>query len=189
LAEPIPGPTTKRLGDVAREMKITIVASLFERRAPGIYHNTAAVIDTGGKVLGIYRKMHIPDDPLYYEKFYFTQGDLGFKAFETDFGSLAPWSAGTSGIPRAHGSPPFRGQTCSSIPRQSSGIRTRRRNTAKHSTTRGEPFNARTRLRMVFTSPCLIVWVSRRATFEATKRQAKALSSGAGRSLPILSDR
>src|SRR5271167_151096 len=88
LAEPIPGPTTRRLGDVARELRITIIASLFERRAPGVYHNTAAMIDCGGKLDGIYRKMHIPDDPLYYEKFYFTPGDLGFKAFETDFGKF-----------------------------------------------------------------------------------------------------
>ena len=88
LAEPIPGPTTHRLGDVARELKVTIIASLFERRAPGIYHNTAAIIDTGGKVDGIYRKMHIPDDPLYYEKFYFTPGDLGFKAFDAEFGKF-----------------------------------------------------------------------------------------------------
>jgi N-carbamoylputrescine amidase len=88
LAESIPGPATKRLGDVARELKVTIVASLFERRAAGIYHNTAAIIDQGGKLVGIYRKMHIPDDPLYYEKFYFTPGDLGFKAFETDFGKF-----------------------------------------------------------------------------------------------------
>src|SRR5271165_3647734 len=88
LAEPIPGPTTKRLGEVARELKVTIIASLFERRAPGLYHNTAAIIDTGGKLDGVYRKMHIPDDPLYYEKFYFTPGDLGFKAFDADFGKF-----------------------------------------------------------------------------------------------------
>jgi N-carbamoylputrescine amidase len=88
LAEPIPGPTTARLGDLAGELKITIVASLFERRAPGIYHNTVAVLNADGKLAGIYRKMHIPDDPLYYEKYYFTQGDLGFKAFETGFGKI-----------------------------------------------------------------------------------------------------
>jgi N-carbamoylputrescine amidase len=88
LAEPIPGPATKRLGDLARELKVTIIASLFERRAPGLYHNTAAILDTGGKVAGIYRKMHIPDDPLYYEKFYFTPGDLGFKSFATEFGKV-----------------------------------------------------------------------------------------------------
>jgi len=88
LAEAIPGPTTRRLGDVARELKLTIIASLFERRTPGLYHNTAAIIDTGGKVDGVYRKMHIPDDPLYHEKFYFAPGDLGFKAFEADFGKF-----------------------------------------------------------------------------------------------------
>jgi N-carbamoylputrescine amidase len=86
LAEAIPGPATYRLGEVTRELKITLVASLFERRAPGLYHNTAAILDRDGALLGIYRKMHIPDDPLYYEKFYFTPGDLGFKAFDADFG-------------------------------------------------------------------------------------------------------
>ncbi len=86
LAESIPGPATQRLGAVTRELKITLIASLFERRAPGLYHNTAAILDRDGGLLGIYRKMHIPDDPLYYEKFYFTPGDLGFKAFDADFG-------------------------------------------------------------------------------------------------------
>src|ERR1035441_9809415 len=81
LAEPIPGPTTARLGDLAGGLKSTIVASRFERRAPGIYHTAAAVLGTDGKLAGICRKMHIPDDPLYYEKYYFTQSDLGFKAF------------------------------------------------------------------------------------------------------------
>ena len=88
LAEPIPGPTTECLGTLARELKVTIVASLFERRAAGVYHNTAAIIAPGGQVAGIYRKMHIPDDPLYYEKYYFTPGDLGFKTFATDFGKF-----------------------------------------------------------------------------------------------------
>ncbi len=88
LAESIPGPSTKRVGDVARELGVVIVASLFERRAAGIYHNTAAVLDEAGALKGIYRKMHIPDDPLYYEKYYFTPGDLGFKAFDTTFGKI-----------------------------------------------------------------------------------------------------
>jgi N-carbamoylputrescine amidase len=88
LAEPIPGPSTERLGAVAREEHVVVVASLFERRAPGLYHNTAAVIEKDGRVAGLYRKMHIPDDPLYYEKFYFTQGDLGFRAFETTAGTI-----------------------------------------------------------------------------------------------------
>ena len=88
LAEPIPGPTTERLGKVARETGSVIVASLFERRAAGVYHNTAAVVDADGTLRGLYRKMHIPDDPLYYEKYYFTPGDLGFRAFDTRFGRI-----------------------------------------------------------------------------------------------------
>jgi N-carbamoylputrescine amidase len=88
LAESIPGPSTERLGAVAREEKVVVVASLFERRAPGLYHNTAAIIETDGQIAGLYRKMHIPDDPLYYEKFYFTPGDLGFRAFDTSAGHI-----------------------------------------------------------------------------------------------------
>jgi N-carbamoylputrescine amidase len=88
LAEPIPGPSTERLGQVARETGTVIIASLFERRTAGVYHNTAAVLDADGRLLGIYRKMHIPDDPLYYEKYYFTPGDLGFRAFDTRFGRI-----------------------------------------------------------------------------------------------------
>jgi N-carbamoylputrescine amidase len=88
LAEPVPGPTTDALGQVARELGVVVIASLFERRAAGLYHNTAAVIDADGRCLGKYRKMHIPDDPLYYEKFYFTPGDLGFRTFETRHGRL-----------------------------------------------------------------------------------------------------
>ena len=88
LAEPIPGPTTAALAKVAAEKKVVIIGSLFERRAAGIYHNTAVVIDADGAMKGMYRKMHIPDDPLYYEKFYFTPGDLGFRAFDTAHGRI-----------------------------------------------------------------------------------------------------
>ena len=88
LAEPIPGPSTERLGGLARELGIVIVGSLFERRAPGLYHNTAVVLERDGRLAGIYRKMHIPDDPGYYEKFYFTPGDLGFEPIETSVGRL-----------------------------------------------------------------------------------------------------
>jgi N-carbamoylputrescine amidase len=88
LAEPVPGPTTEKMQQLAKELGIVIVASLFERRTPGIYHNTAAVIDADGTYLGKYRKMHIPDDPLFYEKFYFTPGDLGFQAWDTKFGRI-----------------------------------------------------------------------------------------------------
>jgi N-carbamoylputrescine amidase len=88
LAEPVPGPSTEALGKVAKEAGVVVIASLFERRAAGLYHNTAAVIEADGTVKGIYRKMHIPDDPAYYEKFYFTPGDLGFRAFDTSVGSI-----------------------------------------------------------------------------------------------------
>ena len=88
LAEPIPGPTSEALARVARELGVVVVASLFERRAAGVYHNTAVVLDADGTERGRYRKMHIPDDPLYYEKFYFTPGDLGFRAFDTAVGKL-----------------------------------------------------------------------------------------------------
>ena len=88
LAEPIPGPSTEALGKVAAELGVVIIASLFEKRAEGLYHNTTAVLDADGKYLGKYRKMHIPDDPAYYEKFYFTPGDLGYKVFQTKFAKI-----------------------------------------------------------------------------------------------------
>jgi N-carbamoylputrescine amidase len=90
LAEPIPGPTTGSFARLAHDLDIVVIGSVFERRAAGLYHNTAVVIDAGGAVLGAYRKMHIPDDPLYFEKFYFTPGDLGFRCFETKYARIAP---------------------------------------------------------------------------------------------------
>jgi N-carbamoylputrescine amidase len=94
LAESVPGPTSQRLAALARELQIVLIASLFEKRARGVCHNTAAVLDADGSLRGLYRKMHIPDDPLYYEKFYFTPGDLGFRAFDTrvaKLGALVCW--------------------------------------------------------------------------------------------------
>jgi len=88
LAEPIPGPATAKLANVAKELRIVLIASLFEKRAAGVYHNTAAIFDADGQLRGLYRKMHIPDDPLYYEKFYFTPGDLGYRAFDTNVGRV-----------------------------------------------------------------------------------------------------
>ena len=88
LAEPIPGPTTAAFQRLARKRKVVVIVSLFEKRAAGMYHNTAVVIDADGKLLGRYRKMHIPDDPLYYEKFYFTPGDTGFRAWSTRYGRI-----------------------------------------------------------------------------------------------------
>jgi N-carbamoylputrescine amidase len=94
LAESIPGPTTDAFQKLAKEKAVVVVASIFEKRAAGLYHNTAAIIDADGSLLGLYRKMHIPDDPLYYEKFYFTPGDLGFRAWQTRYariGVLVCW--------------------------------------------------------------------------------------------------
>jgi N-carbamoylputrescine amidase len=88
LAEPVPGPTTAALGAAAKKAGVVVVAPVFERRAPGLYHNSAAIIDATGEVTGLYRKMHIPDDPAYYEKYYFTPGDLGFRAFDTRAGRI-----------------------------------------------------------------------------------------------------
>jgi N-carbamoylputrescine amidase len=94
LAEPIPGPTTMVLAKAARQLRVTIIGSIFEKRSAGLYHNTAVILDAQGKLVGKYRKMHIPDDPLYYEKFYFTPGDLGFQSFATkhaNIGTLICW--------------------------------------------------------------------------------------------------
>src|SRR6266513_2541455 len=88
LAEPIPGPTTEVFCRLAAELHVAIELSLFERRAPGLYHNTAVIVGSDGQLRGLYRKMHIPDDPLYYEKYYFTPGDLGFRAFDTAAGRI-----------------------------------------------------------------------------------------------------
>jgi N-carbamoylputrescine amidase len=90
LAETIPGPSTEALAKVARQKKVVVIASIFEKRAAGVYHNTAVIIDASGKIVGKYRKMHIPDDPLYYEKFYFTPGDLGFQSHDTAHGMVGP---------------------------------------------------------------------------------------------------
>lgn len=88
LAEPVPGPSTEALSNLAAQLNVVIIASLFEKRAQGVYHNTTAVLDSDGSYLGKYRKMHIPDDPSYYEKFYFTPGDLGYKVFKTKYASI-----------------------------------------------------------------------------------------------------
>jgi len=89
FAEPIPGPTTKALGKTAKKLKVVVITPVFERRSAGIYHNSAAIIDADGSTVGLYRKMHIPDDPGYFEKYYFTPGDLGFQAFDTRYGRVA----------------------------------------------------------------------------------------------------
>ena len=111
VAEPIPGPSTERLGAVAKEEGVVVIASLFERRAAGLYHNTAAILEADGSLAGKYRKMHIPDDPLYYEKFYFTPGDLGYKAFSTTQGSVGTLVCWDQWYPEAARETALRGAT------------------------------------------------------------------------------
>jgi N-carbamoylputrescine amidase len=144
LAEPIPGPSTERLGKLAAAREITIVASLFEKRAEGLYHNTAVTIGPDGRISGLYRKMHIPDDPLYYEKFYFTPGDLGFPsvaAREAQIATLVCWD---QWFPEAARS---RAPRSSSIRRRSAGSSTSRPRWTPRSTMPGRRSSARMRSR------------------------------------------
>jgi N-carbamoylputrescine amidase len=122
LAEPIPGPTSTALAKVAAEQRVVVVGSLFERRAAGIYHNTAVVIDADGSIKGLYRKMHIPDDPLYYEKFYFTPGDLGFKVHDTSAGRMGVLVCWDQWFPEGARLLRSLGPRCCSIRPRSGGI-------------------------------------------------------------------
>jgi N-carbamoylputrescine amidase len=148
LAEPIPGPTTAAFQKAAKKHGVVVIASLFEKRASGLYHNTAAIIDADGKLLGIYRKMHIPDDPLFYEKFYFTPGDTGFKAWDTKFGRIGVLICWDQWYPEAA----RRGRRSYSIRPRLAGIRRRRRNTASTSMAPGKPSSVRMPWPMVATS-------------------------------------
>jgi N-carbamoylputrescine amidase len=106
LAEPVPGPTTERLAQAARESRVAVAVSVFEKRAAGLYHNSVALLGPDGRLLGLYRKMHIPDDPLYYEKFYFTPGDLGYKVFTLPAAGFRPSAAGSPLPPPNECAPP-----------------------------------------------------------------------------------
>ena len=137
LAEPIPGPSTDALGKLAKKNRAVIIASLFEKRAQGLYHNTAAVIDADGSILGVYRKMHIPDDPLYYEKFYFTPGDTGFRAWETKYAKIGVLICWDQWFPEGARLTALAGRKFFSIPRPSDGIPPKRSSTARPSMTVG----------------------------------------------------
>src|SRR5438445_2928107 len=130
LAEEIPGKSTSALGDVARENGIVIIASLFEKRSAGVYHNTAVIINGDGELLGKYRKMHIPDDPLYHEKFYFTPGDLGFQAWPTAQGKIGVCVCWDQWYPEAARLTALRGAEVLFIQPPSVGIHRKKRNSA-----------------------------------------------------------
>ena len=137
LAEPLHRTSFEAFSALAKELGVVISVPFFERRAAGLYHNSAYLIDADGSQAGLYRKMHIPDDPSFYEKFYFTPGDLGFKAHPRRSGKSAPSSAGTSGTRRPPASRRSRAPRCWSTPRRSAGTRTRRPSTAPGSTMPG----------------------------------------------------
>jgi N-carbamoylputrescine amidase len=148
LAEAIPGPTTARIGEVARETRTVVIASLFERRAAGLYHNTAVTFHTDGSVASVYRKMHIPDDPLYYEKYYFTPGDRGFQALDTAFGRIGTLVCWDQWYPEGARLTALKGAERCFTRRRSAGIRRRRRSLARRSMMRGRRSSGLTRLRM-----------------------------------------
>ena len=153
LAEPVPGPSTAKLAEVARTLRVAIVASLFERRAPGLYHNTAVTLNSDGALVSVYRKMHIPDDPLYYEKYYFTPGIADFRPSTLRLGALARWFAGTSGIRRVRDSLRCRARRCCSIRPPSAGTQRRRRSSARHNMMPGRRSSGRMQLRTVCMLP------------------------------------
>ena len=183
LAEPIPGPSTERLASAAREEGVVVVASLFERRAAGLYHNTAAIVDSDGALAGIYRKMHIPDDPLYYEKFYFAPGDLGFRAFDTSVGRIGTLFVGISGIRRPLVLPRLREPICSSIQQPSAGTLRKSSNKAPRNTRPGRRSRGPTPSPMGSMSPPSTVWGWSTETSAEIGPAARGSSSGADPSL------
>ncbi|MFZ0135450.1 MAG: nitrilase-related carbon-nitrogen hydrolase [Candidatus Sulfotelmatobacter sp.] len=152
LAEPIPGPTSEKLAAAARQHGIVLIASLFEKRAPGIYHNTAAIFDSNGSLSGLYRKMHIPDDPLYYEKFYFTPGDLGFRALDTTVGRLGTLVCWDQWFPEGARLTALQGASILFYPTAIGWHPSEKAELAKPSTTPGAPSSAPTPSPMESTS-------------------------------------
>ena len=145
LAEPIPdGLTTQKFSALAKELNVVIVASLFEKRAEGLYHNTVAVIDADGSFLGKYRKMHIPDDPGYYEKFYFTPGDLGYKSFKTKFATIGVLICWDQWYPEASRITALKGAEILFYPPPLAGLFRRTKLPTTNNIRHGRPYNART---------------------------------------------
>lgn len=151
LAEEIPGRSTSALGEIARETGVVIIASLFEKRSAGVYHNTAVIIDGDGKLLGKYRKMHIPDDPLYHEKFYFTPGDLGFQAWKTKRGNIGVCVCWDQWYPEAARLTVLRGAEILFYPTAIGWHPSEKRNSARLNILPGKQFSAATPSPMVAT--------------------------------------
>lgn len=150
LAEPIPGKTTDELSVLSKELNIVIIASLFEKRAEGLYHNTTAVLDADGTYLGKYRKMHIPDDPAYYEKFYFTPGDLGYKVFKTKFATIGVLICWDQWYPEAARITSLMGPKCYFILQLLDGQPHKTKQPIQNNTMHGKPFKEVMQLPMAF---------------------------------------
>jgi len=157
MAEPIPCPTTETFQRLAKRCGVVLIVSLFEKRGAGVYHNSAAVIDADGSLLGVYRKMHIPDDPLYYEKFYFTPGDLGFRAWQTRFGKIGVLICWDQWYPEAARLTAMQGAEILFTPPPSAGIPRKRPGTANVSIIHGRRFSAVMRSQTAATLPRSIV--------------------------------
>jgi N-carbamoylputrescine amidase len=174
LAEPVPGPATDKLSQIAKECRAALVVSLFERRAAGIYHNTCAVLDADGTFLGKYRKNHIPDDPLYYEKFYFTPGDLGFPNFDTKYARIGVQICWDQWYPEGSRITALSGAQVIFYPTSIGWHPLEKRKPAKPNSTPGKQFSAVTPSRTASTPP----WSTALASKEAWLRAIPDLSSG-----------
>jgi len=183
LAEEIPGPTIARFQTLAAEIDAAIVAPLFEKRAAGLYHNSAAIIDAGGSYLGKYRKMHIPDDPLFYEKFYFTPGDLGFRSWKTQAATIGVLICWDQWYPEGARLTALRGAEILSIRQPSAGILPKRGCMARANMHHGRQFNVATRLPTAVSLRCRIALDLRHRT------AVMESSSGVKVLLPILRGR
>ena len=182
LAEADSRPHHEVLARLARELAVAIVGSVFERRAAGVYHNTAVVLDAGGELLGIYRKMHIPDDPLYYEKYYFTPGDLGFRCFDTRYARVAPLVCWDQWYPEAARLAALGGAQVLCYPTAIGWHPAEKAQAARPSTMPGAPSSALTPSPTASTWPPSTAWAMK-------GRPEEGWSSGADRSWPIPSDR
>jgi predicted amidohydrolase len=182
LAEPIPGPTSEKLADVAKQLRIVLIASLFEKRAAGVYHNTAAMFDADGTLRGLYRKMHIPDDPLYYEKYYFTPGDLGFRAFDTNVGRVGTLVCWDQWYPEGARLTALQGAMCFSIPPRLDGIPPRRPSLEWLNTMRGVRFSELMRSPMACMWPWSTASALKPGTFAESRLREPGWNSGVGHS-------
>ena len=178
LAQPIPSPVTNRLATLAKQLRIVLIASLFEKRAPGVYHNTAVLFDADGTLRGLYRKMHIPDDPLYYEKYYFTPGDLGFRAFDTNVGRVGTLVCWDQWYPEGARLTALQGAQILFYPTAIGWHPSEKAEFGQHNMTPGAPSSAPTPSPTASTSQSSIAWDTKPETSAAMPLREMAWNSG-----------